>query len=175
MLKKLGLLLGLVVILVIGYAIYTQTTKSSCRSLRLACHKEVIVFERIYAQEQLHALIEAIRIEGVSLEIETQKAYYAPSKLFDLLDLFDVRSVLEKEFGKASSSQAPRLNVLIYENDSLDPGKKSKEAKLYAGYLVFSFYKGADLVYKVQIDFMDKAGKDIAKRIACAKASLLNP
>lgn len=173
MLKKLGFVLGFGVILLLGHAIYTQATKSGCRAMRLECHKETVVFERIYLQDEVKALKETIRSKGVFLEIETQKAHYSPSKLFEILDLEGVRNDTLKEFGNASSQDAPRLHVLLYENDPLDPGKKTKEAKLYAGYLVFSFYKGVDLVYKIQIDFMDKEGKDITKRIACAKESLM--
>lgn len=173
MVKKLGLELGLSVVLILGYALYPQTTKNSSRAMRVECHKETIVFERIYLQEQVKALKEAIQSGSITLELETQKSHYSPSKLFDSLDLEEVRRVMEKTFGETSSPTSPRLHVLIYENDPLDPGKKTKEAKLYAGYLVFSFYEGADLVYKIQIDFMDKEGKDIAKRIACAKASLM--
>lgn len=172
MVKKLGLALGLGVVLILGYAIYTQATKSGCRAMRLECHQETVVFERIYLQEEVKALKETIRSKGVFLELETQKAHYSPSKLFEILDLEAVRHNIQKTFGEASS-QDTRLHVLLYENDPLDPGKKTKEAKLYAGYLVFSFYKGVDLVYKIQIDFMDKEGKDITKRIACAKESLM--
>ena len=173
MVKKLRLALGLGIVLILGYAIYTQATKSGCRAMRLECHKETVVFERIYLQDEVKALKEAIRLGGVSLELETQKAHYSPSKLFEILDLEAVRQDIQKAFKEASSQDAPRLHVLVYENDPLDPGKKTKEAKLYAGYLVFSFYKGVDLVYKMQIDFMDKEGKDIAKRIGCVKASFI--
>lgn len=173
MAKKLVLALGLAVVFVLVYAVYTQVTKSSCRTMRLDCHKETVVFERVYLPEEVKAFKEAVQSKGVKLEIETQKAHYAPSKLFDSLDLENVRRDMLKVFGEALSQEAPRLHVLIYENDPLDPGKKTKEAKLYAGYVVFSFYKGEDLVYKIQIDFMDKEGKDIAKRIACAQASLM--
>ena len=173
MVKKLGLALGLGIVLILGYAIYTQATKSGCRAMRLECHKETVVFERIYLQDEVKALKEAIRLGGVFLELETQKAHYSPSKLFEILDLEAVRQDIQKAFKEASSQDAPRLHVLVYENDPLDPGKKTKEAKLYAGYLVFSFYKGVDLVYKIQIDFMDKEGKDITKRIGCVKASFI--
>lgn len=173
MVKKLGLALGLGVVLILGYAVYSQATKSGCRAMRLDCHKETVVFERVYLQDEVEALKEAVQSKGIKLELETQKAHYSPSKLFEILDLEAVRRDTLKAFGEASSQEAVRLHVLIYENDPLDPGKKTKEAKLYAGYLVFSFYKGADLVYKIQIDFMDKEGKDIAKRITCAQASLM--
>lgn len=173
MFKKLLFGIGFTIFVLLAYAIYTQATKTSCRSLRLECHKETVVFERIYVQDEVKALKEDIRLRGVSLDLETQKAHYSPSKLFEILDLEAVRHDILKEFKEASSQDAPRLHVLLYENDPLDPGKKTKEAKLYAGYLVFSFYRGVDLVYKMQIDFMDKEGKDIAKRIGCVKASFI--
>ncbi|KFL34161.1 MULTISPECIES: hypothetical protein [unclassified Sulfurospirillum] len=173
MLKVVSIVVGLVVALVLGNAIYAQLTKSGSRSMNLSCQKEVVVFERVYFQEQIHALKEATHLKGVELKLQIQKARYAPSKLFETLDLEEVKHILTKEFGEASSQNVPRLDLLIYENDPLDPGKKTKEAKLYAGYLVFGFYMGEALIYKIQIDFMDKEGKDIAKRIACAKASLM--
>lgn len=178
MVKMLSWLLGLGVVFVLGNAIYTQatkqTSKSSCSATRLECHNEVVVFERIYLHKEIKSLKELIRSKGVFLELETQKAHYSPSKLFEILDLGEIRHVMVKEFGNTPSQDAPRLHMLIYENDPLDPGKKTKEAKLYAGYLVFSFYKGSNLVYKVQIDFMDQQGKDIVKRITCAKESLMS-
>lgn len=173
MLKKLLFVLGFTIFVFLAYAIYTQVTKTSCRAMRLECHKETVVFERIYLQKEVKALQEVIQSKGVRLELETQKAHYSPSKLFKILDLENVRRDILKTFGEASSQAPLRLHVLLYENDPLDPGKKTKEAKLYAGYVVFSFYKDDALVYKIQIDFMDKEGKDIAKRIACAKASLM--
>ena len=173
MLKIFGIGVGLVVVLVLGSAIYTQLTKSGSRSMHLSCQKEVVVFERVYFKEQISTLKEATHSKGVELKLQIQKAHYSTSKLFDTLDLKEVRQTLLKEFGEASSQNTPRLDLLIYENDPLDPGKKTKEAKLYAGYLVFGFYMGDELIYKIQIDFMDKEGKDIAKRIACAKASLM--
>ncbi len=171
MLKMLGIIVGVGLVLVLGSAIFSQATKSGARSMQLPCQKEVVVFERVYVPEQIHALKEAIRLEGVVLKLQIQKSHYSPSKLFDTLDLNEVEHIVAKEFGEASS--APHLDLLIYENDPLDPGKKTQEAKLYAGYLVFGFYVGDTLVYKIQIDFMDKKGMDIAKRIACAKASLM--
>ncbi|MBN1838971.1 MAG: hypothetical protein JW802_02895 [Campylobacterales bacterium] len=173
MLKKLRFVLGFAIFVFLAYAIYTQVTKTSCRSLRLECQKETVVFERVYFKEKVHAFQEAIRTQGLVVDLETQKSHYAPSKLFERLDLNEVRNILIREFGETPSKDSLRLHVLIYENDPLDPGKKTKEAKLYAGYVVFSFFEGADLVYKIQIDFMDKKGEDIAKRIACAKASLM--
>ena len=69
------------------------------------------------------------------------------------------------------NEQPYRLMLIIYD-DPNDPNKKTEKSKLYAGYLVFSFKLKNTLIYKIQIDFIDKKGADISKVLDCAIKSL---
>jgi hypothetical protein len=61
----------------------------------------------------------------------------------------------------------------IYENDKEDKGKKNKDALLYAGYLVFEFKLDNEILYKIQIDYMQTDASDIKSRVNCAIESFL--
>ena len=60
------------------------------------------------------------------------------------------------------------IDYYIYENDKDDSGKKNKDAKNYAGYLVFEFKYKNILVYKIQTDYMKLDASDIEDRMNCA-------
>ena len=95
------------------------------------------------------------------------------SKLFEFVDADKTSEMILHSFGFENNQTSQlELAVLLYENDKLDPGKKSEEAKKYAGYLVFDFSISGVLIYKIQIDFMDMQGKDIEKRVDCAMKSV---
>ncbi|MDD3324500.1 MAG: hypothetical protein PHN38_05210 [Sulfurospirillaceae bacterium] len=167
-------ILILSIVALLGHAIYKEVTKEKCRSFRIPCHKEVVVFERIYDKSAMKSLEKALFKKSIHLALTTQKAQYSPSKLYDYIDLKEIKDGIYTLFGDENPKSELMLSVLIYENDPLDPGKKTQEAKKYAGYLVFGFHLNKELIYKVQVDFMDKEGKDIHKRVECAYESLLS-
>lgn len=173
-LKKSTFLILFVIVVVLGYAIYQQISKSECRSKRIACHQEVVVFERIYHANRVALLNETLKNGKIHLVFDIQKSHYAPSQLFRYVDVQKLKEQIQRRFGEEETKSEVMLSVLLYENDPLDPGKKTQEAKLYAGYLVFGFHLHGELVYKIQIDFMDKEGKDIDKRVECVYRSLLS-
>ena len=174
--KKLfffGLLV--LVISIIGFSAFKQINKSA-KASRIDCQKEVVVFERIYKPKQIELLKNLILNQKAKIIFKVEKSKYMKSKLFEYVDINKTEKDIEKTFGLDQKQDANDsvIDVLLYENDKLDPGKKNDEAKKYAGYLVFDFYVKNELTYKIQIDFMDFQGKDIQKRIDCVRQSVQN-
>ncbi|WP_051906916.1 MULTISPECIES: hypothetical protein [unclassified Sulfurospirillum] len=130
------------------------------------------MFEKIYQAALVEALKERLRDERIHLLFFTQPSRYTPTALFNYVDTEALQEKIRKRFGEEDAKSALVLSVLLYENDLLDPGKKTQDAKKYAGYLVFAFELDGELIYKIQIDFMDKKGGDIASKIECAYASV---
>jgi len=158
----------------IGKSIYDELHKKTAKSTRLACHKDATVFERLVAPELLKQYQNSFSTGEVNVHIEIEKAHYMESKLFNYLDPQQLKDTFI-DFAKLKdqSKQYPAtMDILIYENDKNDPGKKNSKSKLYAGYLVFSAKYNKRLVYKVQIDFLDHQGKDTKKVLQCAIKSI---
>lgn len=172
--KYIYLSIAAILIFFIGQSIYKQINKTGAKSARLECHKNSTVFEKVLKQELLAQLQEDIKKGNIKVNIEIEKAKYMESKLFEYVD----PQIVKKQFIDLLKSDQNKetknsVNILIYENDKNDPGKKTDKSKLYAGYLVFSFKAGNTLVYKLQIDFWDAQGKDIPKVLQCAIKSIL--
>ncbi len=163
------------IVTVLGVEVYKQLTKKGPKSDRIPCHKEVVTFEKVFDPKRLQLLGKALQ-RGVTLHTRVQKSHYMQSQLFERISQRKIRDLIVKRLGQDDinvvQSGDVELNVLIYENDKKDPKKKTKKAKLYAGYLLFDYKLDGKLVYKFQIDFMDMQGRDIAKRIDCAVTSL---
>ena len=66
------------------------------------------------------------------------------------------------------------INYYIYENDKEDRGKKNKDAKSYAGYLMFEFKYDNKLVYKIQTDYMNIDANDLEDRMDCVINSFIS-
>jgi hypothetical protein len=158
----------------IGQSIYQQINKTSAKASRLECHKNSTVFEKVLKPELLSRLQNDIKNGKIKVNINIEKAKYMESKLFNFVDPQNVKKEFEDLIKKKTSmdSISSNVDILIYENDKNDPGKKTQKSKLYAGYLVFSFKVGNTLVYKLQIDFLDHEGKDIPKVLECALESV---
>ncbi|AHJ14045.1 hypothetical protein [Sulfurospirillum multivorans] len=172
MLKRGTYLILFGLVLVLGSAIYKQITKPKATAQRIACHQEVVVFEKIYHTDRVEALKEQLKTERIHLLFSIQPSRYTPTQLFNYVDTEALQEKIVKRFGEEEEKSDLVLSVLLYENDLLDPGKKTKDAKKYAGYLVFAFHLQGELIYKIQIDFMDRKGGDIASKIECAYASV---
>lgn len=172
--------IGIIIVLIgiIAQSIYKEATKTGAKSVRLACHKKSTVFEKVVAPEFVKELQENIKHSHLSIQIQAQKAQYGASELFEHVSVEDVLSMTKQELAKYQTDLKPMkkalIDVLVYENDINDPGKKNMEAKLYAGYLVYSFMLDDTLVYKIQVDFMNKQAKDVPDRIACAIESFMS-
>lgn len=168
-----------IAILFIAVAIYDEVNKSGAKAQRLACHKESVVFERLVQPEMLLQVQDAIRADNVTLKIKTLPSKYMKSRLFKHVDIDKFRQnnidTIESYVRKSDEGESKTtLELTIYENDKDDPGKKTPKSKLYAGYLIYAFLVNNKLVYKIQIDFFDKNGKDFPKQIKCAFASLMS-
>jgi hypothetical protein len=157
---------------------YQQVNKTATSS-RISCQKEVATFERVYKPKDIRFAQEQIKNGHIKVSSSVQKAHYSRSKLFDYVKLSDVDKIVDDTLKKYNTSSEKKeenleINYYIYENDVNDPGKKTKRSKLYAGYVVFQFYnQKQELVYQVQIDFMNKQGEDIPKRVECAIKSFM--
>ncbi|MGM0534188.1 MAG: hypothetical protein ACQERK_06825, partial [Campylobacterota bacterium] len=118
------------------------------------------------------------KAQNYEIKPRVQKAEYMDSQLFTHIGKEEVVDLLKARLAEDQSSVQTDKNavidLLIYENDKKDPKKKTEKAKLYAGYLTLDFTVEGTLVYKIQIDFLDMQGKDVADRIDCAVASVMS-
>lgn len=126
----------------------------------------------------MQSLQEALENDDYTLNIDIEKSKYMASRLFYFVDPNKVKEQIETKIktynkNKKDLKEDVTINVLIYENDKEDPGKKTEKAKTYAGYLVFSCKVNNQLAYKIQIDFMDFEGLDIPNKISCAIDSIM--
>ncbi|MDO8454228.1 MAG: hypothetical protein Q7S59_06610 [Sulfurimonas sp.] len=170
--------LALAVLGIVAQSVYVQINKTSPRSSRLECHKKSVVYEKIVVQEKIQTLQNAIKAGNFSVNMTIQKSHYMKTKLFEHLDKKRVEQVFLDKLAKlkadVSAIEKAAIELTIYENDKLDPGKKTEEAKKYAGYLIYEFKINGSLIYKIQIDFMDNDGKDIDEKLSCAITSLMS-
>lgn len=178
-----GIAAAAAVALFIAYGVYGQMTKPPMKPQRIPCQKEVTCFERLYGTpEALSRVVDLLARRHYGIETTTQPSVYMKPRLFDTLDPAEAeaeaRRAIERLIPRKAASagaKAPlRVKFLIYENDKKDPGKKSKKAFLYEGYVVFSFLLEGKTVYKVQVDFMEPEGRDVNRRIDCAVRSLVS-
>ena len=159
----------------IGNSIYLQMTKDPTpgKAKRLPCQKKVTTFERGFNNEDIKTAQELLKSGNVIFTSKAEKSIYAKSKLFGYISLEDTDKLFQEQLDKyivEKKVQNKKLKVHynIYENDVKDPGKKTKKSKLYAGYVWVEVRNDKNrVIYKVQIDFMDKKGGDIAQAIKC--------
>ena len=166
--------------LVLGQGIIEKMSfsKKSASSKRLQCQTKSTTFERVIRPELIPLLQSALENEDYTLNIDIEKSKYMVSRLFHFVDPNKVQEQIETKIktynkDKKDLKEDITINVLIYENDKEDPGKKTEKAKTYAGYLVFSCKVNNQLAYKIQIDFMDIEGLDIPHKISCAIDSIM--
>lgn len=174
--KKILLsLIAIFIIFIIGKEVYQTKTKKSSNATRIECQTKQVVFERVYDAIGLEHLISELKKDKSALvSIKEQKSKYMPTQLFNHINIEDIKYYLMAKMDIENyRNKNIVIDILVYENDKLDPGKKTQKAKLYAGYLVFDFYYEGVVVYKIQIDFADFQGKDIEEKIDCVIQSLL--
>ncbi len=161
-----------VFILVLGFYAYNQSAKSSAKSFRIQCHKKTTTFEKIYHPKDIIPIQKAIKNGNFTISISEQKSKYMKTKLFSYINSKDIAKDFATLLNHKKDDAKYKIHILTYENDKLDPKKKSPKAKLYEGYLVFSFYFDDKLSYRLQLDFYEKDGRDIDELLMCAKKSL---
>ncbi len=180
--NKIGLLVVLLLALAIGNEIYKQINKvpKSAKTARLDCHKKTITFEKVLKPKLIKELHQVLASEDYKLEIFAEKAKHMETKMFNYVDVDVVEKDIIEKFNnhklksKIAKNGSLIIDVLIYENDKKDPGKKTKRSKLYAGYLEFTFKLNKKVVYKIQSDFMKMKGEDIPDRISCIIDSVMS-
>jgi len=176
--KYIWIVVSLLFVYVIGNSIYDYVNKSA-KATRITCQKKVTSFERTYIKKDIKIAQQDIENTDVKFNSSIQKAKFAKSKLFEFVKLSKMDDVLKKSLDSyvlntTQKEKKLEISYYIYENDVDDPGKKTEKSKLYAGYVVFRFYnQKQELIYQVQIDFMDKKGADLPQRIKCAVESFM--
>ena len=183
MLKSRYFVLLLVVFLVyvVFESIYKEINKKtlSAKAQRIECQNRTTTFEKVYLKNDIVELQELLYSGHYSLKSWVKKAKYSKTRLFEFVNLKDIDIVTKniiKSYAKKQNNSEKKLKIeyYIYENDVDDPGKKTERSKLYAGYIVFRFLNDKNLLaYQVQIDFMDREGKDIPNSLKCAFDSFL--
>lgn len=83
------------------------------------------------------------------------------------------KTIVFKNYHNIEDSRRVQIDTYLYENDKNDKGKKTKKAKLYAGYVVMDFKLDKKSVYKIQVDYMDIDTKDLKNRVDCAIQSFI--
>lgn len=167
----------LLLVLVIGYLSFGGKNNSSGKAQRLACHKETVVFERVYDETLLKQAKDVLKSGKYEITSSVQESVHMKTRMFEYVDLKEVDALVKDTIVSYKTSDSKDddkvvLDYYIYENDKADPGKKTAKSKRYAGYLHFVLTLNGKRVYAVQVDFMDLKGKDIHKSVACAVKSI---
>ena len=180
---KLGLIIGIIIILIIGNEVYTQINKKpkSAKSIRLECHKKSITFEKVLKPKLIKSLHQTLKSNDYKLVVWADKAKYMKSVMFEFVDINIIKKNIQQKIKlyKLDNIEAKKtsnilIDVMVYENDKKDPGKKTKRSKLYAGYIELTAKVDKKVVYKIQTDFMNLKGEDIPNRISCIVNSIMS-
>jgi len=151
--------------------LYHHFNPKSAKSKRLACHQEVTTFERLYEPKQITKVKEYLKDHDFKYRLHIAKSHYMPTRIDEYLTMHAFEKLVDETIGKAQGEKL-LVDLLLYENDKADPKKKSPKAKLYEGYIQLSFYLEKKRIYTVQIDYRDRMGRDIKRRLECAVESL---
>jgi hypothetical protein len=179
--RNLIVVIVLIIVFILINAIYKDAVKSNPydKSSRIECQRKITTFERTYIDKDIKSAQSKLANGNFAFTSSVQKSVYAKSKLFDYVKLSDIDKVVNDElesYTQHKSEKSEKLNITyyIYENDVNDPGKKTEKSKLYAGYIVFKFLNPKnELIYQVQVDFMDKQGDDLPQSVKCAIESFV--
>ena len=163
------------------YFIYKEVTKSA-KSKRLECQSKTTTFEKIFIENPIKEAINSLESNNYELKSDIKYSEFMKSHLIGILTKEQsdekLKTVIEKYIDKNSTENKDNKKLLIdyyiYENDKEDRGKKNKDAKSYAGYLVFEFKYDKKLVYKIQTDYMNLDTKDIDERMDCVINSFIS-
>lgn len=164
-------------------SIYQEITKDKVpgKAKRLDCQKRVTTFERVYGLDEVKIIQDAIKNGNIDFTSSVEKSIHMRSVLFEYISLKQTDQMFNQALFSYVKKEPKiditpyKLSYTIYENDKLDPGKKTKKSKQYTGYVVLELKnKTNQIIYKVQIDFMDHKASDISQSINCAVKSLMS-
>lgn len=164
----------------IFYAVFTQATKS-VKSKRVECQTKTTTFEKISFEEPIIDAINTFKSGNYEITSDIEYSKYMKSNLINILTKEQSNEKLQNIINKyldsnikSENNKNVLINYYIYENDKEDTGKKNKDAKSYAGYLVFEFKYDNKLIYKIQTDYMNIDGNDIEDRMDCSVNSFIS-
>ncbi len=146
---------------------------AGCSDTKPACQKEVTTFEKATQnRELLKEAIERIKAGEMRYECVFVASKYMQSQLDKKITPELLKSKSESLFGASKKDDGVLIKCAFYENDKLDPGKKSQNCKLFAGYLMYEFIYKNEQVYKIQIDVEEADVSDMDRRLECIKSSI---
>lgn len=174
----------LVGIILVGFIIYSTLIQINKQNVpgklnRLECHKNITAFERVYDKFHIEEIQKILLSGNLKITSDIDKAKYMESTLFQFISVEDTDKFLNDYLKKKTAKDilykdGITIDYTIYENDIEDPKKKSDNCKLFRGYIVLKIKNSNNkTLYQVQIDFMDKEGKDIYKTLECGIDSFL--
>ena len=162
----------LLLLSIISYSIYKEVTKSA-KTKRLECQSKTTTFEKIFMENPIEEAINSLESNNYELKSDIKYSEFMKSHLIDILKKEQsdnkLKIIIDKYNHKNLNENNKKLLIdyYIYENDKDDNGKKNKEAKSYAGYLMFEFKYDNKLVYKIQTDYMNIDANDLEDRMDC--------
>ena len=174
-------ILLLILALFLGFAFYavlTQVSKSS-KSKRVECQTKTITFEKIFTEKPILEAVKQLKLGNYEIISNIEYSKQMKSHLIEIFNKEKSDELLNEILKKyittnTKNSNGVLIDYYIYENDKEDNGKKNKDAKSYAGYLVFEFKYDDKLVYKIQTDYMDIDANDLEDRMDCAINSFIS-
>ncbi|MFA7084489.1 MAG: hypothetical protein WC141_08150 [Arcobacteraceae bacterium] len=173
--------IGLIVVFLM-YGLFTEMSKKK-KPKRIACQEKTITFEKINSSASIKEGIELLKQKAYTLQGKIDYSVHMRSHLVNILSSEDVDLMIKKEienYLNASNDNSIQhdknlnINYTVYENDKEDKNKKNKDAKLYAGHIIFEFKLDNILLYKIQTDYMNLDVKDLPDRIKCAFDSFVS-
>lgn len=177
--NKLYILLILSIVSFFSYGIITKNnSKTTKKEKRLPCQTKTVTFEKINKKEHIKKAVGLLQSGNYYIDSYIEYSKFMESKIAKYLDISKANKLLEKSIKASSKSSIQnqeklQIKYYIYENDKEDKGKKSKKAKLYAGYLVFEFLLNKKTIYKIQTDYMKMDTSDIQERMDCVIKSFI--
>jgi hypothetical protein len=178
--KKTLPIILLFLIIFVCFAVYQQANKN-VKIKRLECQSRTTTFEKIFVEEPVLEAINLLKNNSYTIDSSIKYSKYMKSNLINILTKEQTDESLKKVIDKYINSidnqikndKKLLIDYYIYENDKEDIGKKNKDAKEYAGYLMFEFKYDNNLIYKIQTDYMDINGSDIEERMDCVINSFI--
>lgn len=167
--KKIVLISSLLIIAVISTVVYILSNQSYIPP----CQKESTTFTKSSdKKEMIKEGQKLIKNGNYAIEGELVEAKYMNSSLKEYASIETTTKEFKAIFPQNSNTPL-FIKFKIYENDKLDPGKKSQSCKNFAGYVMFEFWLEDELLYKIQTDFIEPKSNDIKDRVECVADSFL--
>ncbi len=171
----------LVLLTMISYSIYKEVIKSA-KTKRLECQSKTTTFEKIFIENPIEEAINSLESNNYEIKSDIKYSEFMKSYLINILTKEQsdnklkivIEKYIDKNLTKSEKDKKLLIDYYIYENDKEDKGKKNKEAKSYAGYLMFEFKYDNKLVFKIQTDYMNLDANDLEDRMDCAVNSFVS-